>query len=151
MKRVLLSILACTFMLVQCSGNQPSNIGIVKGTITPCPSSPNCVSTNSTDEKHSIEPIHFTGSARKAWETLVVVVKEMKRSHIVTERDTYIHAEFTSALFRFIDDVEFSLNETTGTIAMRSASRIGHSDFGVNRKRMETIRAQFVALNRKKE
>lgn len=151
MKRGLLPILACTFMLMNCSGNQPSTLGVAKGTLTPCPSSSNCVSTSSTDEKHRIEPLHFTGSATEAWKTLVAVVKAMKRSHIVTQSDTYIHAEFASAFFRFVDDVEFSIDEKAGTIAMRSASRLGSYDFGVNRKRLETIRARFTALNEKKE
>jgi uncharacterized protein (DUF1499 family) len=75
----------------------------------------------------------------------------MKRSRIVKTEDTYIHAEFTSAIFRFVDDVEFYLDDTAKTIHMRSASRVGKSDFGVNRKRMEKVRAHFTALAGEKE
>jgi len=151
MKGRLFSILACTVMLVHCSGNQPSHLKNKAGTILPCPSSPNCVSTASTDAKHRIEPIRFTGSPERAWETLVTVVKSMKGSRIVTRSDTYLHAEFTSALFRFVDDVECSLSDAAGAIAMRSASRRGYYDLGVNRKRMETIRTRFMALHQDKE
>lgn len=77
---------------------------------------------------------------------LITVVKSMKRSKIVTVSDHYLHVEFSSLIFRFVDDVEFALDDTTGTVHFRSAARLGYSDFGVNRKRMEEIRSRYNAL-----
>ena len=59
----------------------------------------------------------------------------------MTTTETYLHAEFKSAVFRFVDDVEFFADEGAGVIQVRSAARVGNSDLGVNRKRLETIRA----------
>lgn len=74
----------------------------------------------------------------------------MKRARIVAAEERYIHAAFTSALFRFVDDVEFFLDEGTRTIHVRSASRVGYSDFGVNRRRVEEIRTRFDALKKER-
>ena len=76
-------------------------------------------------------------------ERLKVVIGAMPRSKIVTADERYIHAEFSSGLFRFVDDVEFLIDPDTKTIHFRSASRVGRSDLGVNRKRMEEIRQRF--------
>jgi uncharacterized protein (DUF1499 family) len=65
----------------------------------------------------------------------------MPRTRVVSEEANYLHAEFTSRLFRFVDDVEFHVDENAGLIQFRSASRAGRNDFGVNRARMEQIRA----------
>ena len=78
-----------------------------------------------------------------AMERLIEVIQEMKRCRIITMEDHYIHAEFTSAFFRFVDDVEFYFDSEAKIIHMRSASRIGYSDFGVNRQRMEKVRSLF--------
>jgi len=72
----------------------------------------------------------------------------MKRARVVTEDGCYIHVEFTSFVFRFVDDAEFLLDEAVKTIHVRSASRIGYSDLGVNRKRVEMIRSRFDAIGR---
>ena len=82
-------------------------------------------------------------------QALIAVIQKMKRTRIMTVQERYIHAEFTSFLFRFVDDVEFLLDEGSKTIHVRSASRIGYSDLGVNRKRVEAIRTRFDALRRK--
>jgi uncharacterized protein (DUF1499 family) len=146
-----LLLLIITFMMVACPGSRPKNPGVSDGRLAPCPKSPNCVSSQSDDEKHYIAPIVYDETLPEAREKLIAVLQSMKRSRIVTTEDTYIHAEFTSAFFRFVDDVEFYLDETAKTIHMRSASRVGKSDFGVNRKRMENVRAHFTALTDKKE
>ena len=116
-------------------------------TLAPCPDSPNCVSSQApeTDREHYIAPLRFTGDAADAWQRLKVAVLTEKRVTIVAEQADYLHAEMRSLLFRFVDDVEFSLAADAGLIQVRSASRVGHSDFGVNRKRVERIRAAFVA------
>lgn len=119
---------------------KPSNLGVVNGRLAPCPNSPNCVSTQANDADHRMEPIPFDD---QAIERLKTVIGAMPRMKVVTETDDYIHAEATSRLFRFVDDVEFFVDRAAKVIHFRSASRVGHSDFGVNRARMEQIRAAF--------
>ena len=114
-------------------------------TMAPCPDSPNCVSSQApeTDREHYIAPFSFSGEPADAWQRLKAAVLTEKRVTILAEQDDYLHAEMRSLIFRFVDDVEFSLAADTGLIHVRSASRVGHSDFGVNRKRVERIRAAF--------
>jgi uncharacterized protein (DUF1499 family) len=151
MNRGLLLLLIITVMMVACPGSRPKNPGVTGGRLAPCPKSPNCVSSQSDDTGHYIAPILYDGTLNEARENLIAVIRSMKRSRIVTVEDTYIHAEFTSAIFRFVDDVELYLDDTAKTIHMRSASRVGKSDLGVNRKRMENLRAHFTTLADKKE
>ena len=135
----------CLAVLMGCRGNPPTNIGVKEGKLSPCPSSPNCVSSQSVadDKEHYIRPLGYSGSRDEAKATLISVIVSMKRTKIITVTDDYIHAEFTSRIFRFVDDVEFYVDDTTKTIHVRSASRLGKSDLGVNRKRIETIRELF--------
>ena len=105
------------------------------------PDKPNCVSTQATDERHAIAPLQHTKSRPDAKQTLKVMIATLPRTKLVEEDEAYLHYEFTSLLLRFVDDVEFFFNETTKTLHFRSASRIGYSDLGVNRKRMEQVRA----------
>jgi uncharacterized protein (DUF1499 family) len=108
--------------------------------LAPCPSSPNCVSTLDTSDRHRITPYRYRVSLDEAKRLLKEVVSAQRGARIVKEEETYLHVEFTSRIFRFVDDVEFVLEDGTKTIHFRSASRTGYSDFGVNRKRMEEIR-----------
>ena len=143
------NLLVCfVVMMVGCSGSRPSQIGVTGGRLAPCPDSPNCVSSQSEDKRHAIEPFHYEGATESAMQGLIDVIHGMKRARIKTAQERYIHAEFTSFLFRFVDDVEFLLDEGAKTIHVRSASRVGYSDLGVNRKRAETIRSRFDALLR---
>ena len=143
-----LSIAVCICM-AGCSGVRPTELGVKNGRLAPCPSSPNCVSSQSRDPEHTIAPLSYAQSATRAMADLKRIILGMKRSKIVEERDSYIHAEFTSALWRFVDDVEFYFDEGAKTIHVRSASRLGKSDFGVNRKRVEEIRAIWRASGKK--
>ncbi|NOU09397.1 MAG: DUF1499 domain-containing protein [Nitrospira sp.] len=110
-------------------------------TLSPCPSSPNCVSTHATDETHAIAPFQYKKPRAEAKEALKAACATLPRTKLVEEDESYLHYEFTSLLLRFVDDVEFLFDETTKTVHFRSASRTGHSDLGVNRKRMEQVRA----------
>ena len=112
--------------------------------LPPCPDTPNCVSSQAGDAKHAIEPIAFTGPAPEAMQRLVAVLDELPRSKAITRSDSYLHYEFRSLVFRFVDDVECLLDADNGVIHIRSASRVGRSDLGVNRKRVERIRAGFL-------
>ncbi|MGM7703143.1 DUF1499 domain-containing protein [Pseudalkalibacillus sp. Hm43] len=109
-----------------------------------CPSSPNCVSSQTDSSNHYISPISYNGSSQHALSTLVNILKKMKRTKIVEEEGDYILAECKSKLFRFTDDVEFLFDKEQKVIEVRSASRMGYSDMGVNRKRIEKIRQQFI-------
>lgn len=114
--------------------------GIVDNRLAPCPDSPNCVSSDAKDEGHRVEPYRLKAAPSDAWYGLRTVLEAQARTTLVTVDERYIHAEVRSAVFRFVDDAEFHLRPDDGIIAVRSASRIGYSDLGVNRKRVETIR-----------
>jgi uncharacterized protein (DUF1499 family) len=122
------------------SAGRPANLGVKDGKLAACPSSPNCVSTQADDEGHKIEPITFTGSKADAMTKLKQAIATLPRTHIVTETADYLHVECTSLMVRFVDDVEFWIDEANHVIHFRSASRVGHGDLGVNRARMEAIR-----------
>ena len=109
--------------------------------LRPCPSSPNCVSTQAQDEGHAIAPILYRKSRAEAKEALKEIVHSLPRTKLVVEDESYLHYEFTSLLLRFVDDVEFLFDDASKTIHFRSASRTGYGDLGVNRTRMEQVRA----------
>lgn len=119
---------------------RPTNLGVTEGRLASCPSSPNCVCTQALDEQHRMRPIPLTGTSREAIERIKSAVLAMPRARIVAEQSHYLHAEFTSRLFRYVDDVEFYIDEGSKLIHFRSASRAGRSDFGVNRARMRQLR-----------
>ncbi|MEM7232055.1 MAG: DUF1499 domain-containing protein [Planctomycetota bacterium] len=118
----------------------PSNLGLQVDRLSPCPSSPNCVSSFETGEAR-IEPLAFTGSASDAVKRLLTTLEAMEDATIILHDERYVHCEFRTPLLRFVDDVEFLVAETQ--IHVRSASRRGHSDLGTNRKRVEEIRSRF--------
>ena len=128
------------FILSVCVGAVPSNLGVRDGRLSPCPDSPNCVSSQSTDPDHGVLPITYASTAVEAFADLKIILGQMKRVRIVKESPTYLHVTFTSFLFRFVDDVEFALDDVEKLIHIRSASRTGKNDLGVNRKRVEKIR-----------
>ncbi|MCW8859657.1 MAG: DUF1499 domain-containing protein [Deltaproteobacteria bacterium] len=107
----------------------------------PCPASPNCVSTDATDTKHQIAPFKIKSSDIDVWQQIQQQVSALPKTQIVTATENYLHAECRSSLFGFIDDLEFLLRPEQGEIAIRSAARLGYSDLGVNRKRVESLRA----------
>jgi apolipoprotein D and lipocalin family protein len=111
--------------------------------LKPCPETPNCVPSLAEDKKHFIEPISYQGESAVARQELLGILDSLKRVRVVRIEDNYIHAEFVSSIFRFVDDVEFYFDETRKLVQVRSASRTGYSDLGVNRRRIEEIRKQF--------
>lgn len=141
MKRsVVITVLCMGSFLSGCAAARPSNLGVREGRLALCPESPNCVSSQSTDAVHAVAPLIYTGTAADAFTALRNIIAGMKRAVIVEETATYLHVEVTSALFRFVDDVEFIVDDAEKKIHVRSASRIGYSDLGVNRRRVERIR-----------
>ena len=136
-------MLALTIFLMACSANETIKTKATNDRLSPCPTSPNCVSSLSEDKSHYVEPLTYEAKLEEAREKLISVIHSMKRSEIVTAEIDYIHATFKSALFGFVDDVEFSFDDQRKVIDVRSASRTGYSDLGVNRKRVEEIRKRF--------
>ena len=127
------------------SGTRPDNLGVSNGKLAACPNSPNCVSSQSasSDTIHFIQPLKYTSTLEKALADLKAVIESEPRTIIIKESSDYLYAEFKSALMGYVDDVEFYLDSSSNTIHVRSASRLGQSDLGVNRKRVETIRTKF--------
>ena len=108
--------------------------------LSPCPSSPNCVSTQAQDAGHAIAPFRYRKSRPEAKEALKEAIRSLPRAKLVEEDEIYLHYEFTSLLMRFVDDVEFLFDDETKTLHFRSASRTGYGDLGVNCTRMEQMR-----------
>lgn len=130
--------------LLSFSGRVPTNIGHVDGRLSQCPDSPNCVSTQTDQADKQMPPITFVSTANEATEKLkATVAKKFPRAKLVCENQNYLHYEFVSLIFRFVDDVEFLVNDDNKQIDFRSASRVGHSDMGANRKRMKTISTEM--------
>ena len=128
------------------SGSRPENLGAIDGRLAPCKRTPNCVSSQADADKdagHYIAPIRIAGSPGGAWAALKSSLLSMPRVSIVADKDDYLYAEFASRTMGFVDDVEFLLDGKAGVIHVRSASRLGRSDFGVNRDRIETIRSRM--------
>ena len=132
-------------LLGGCSGTLPEGLGIRDGRLAPCPQSPNCVCSQAGDAPHRIAPFVYQGERSAALARLQAALTAVPRTALVTARADYLHATSASLIFRFVDDLEFYLPEDRKVIEVRSASRLGHSDFGVNRRRIETLRAVFDA------
>ena len=112
----------------------------ISSDMAPCPPTPNCVSSDATDAAHLVTAFQLAVPSTDGWRTARAAVANLPRTRIVTETDDYLHAECSSAFFGFVDDIELHLRQVQGIIAVRSAARLGHSDFGVNRKRVENLR-----------
>jgi len=108
-----------------------------------CPSSPNCVSSQATDADHAIAPFKIVGNVEEAWTALKKALISQSRTVITDETGSTLHAQATSLVFRFVDDIDAILDTDARLIHIRSASRTGYGDFGVNRKRVEMLRSQL--------
>lgn len=137
---LLLAIVGAGLLLMSLTSRQPGSVGASEERLSECPQSPNCVCSQSASPEHQIAPLSLTVEPTGAIARIADIVRSMPRTTIVRQTDTYLHAEFRSRLFRFPDDVEFLIDADAKVIHVRSASRIGHSDLGVNRARVEEIR-----------
>lgn len=109
-----------------------------------CPDKPNCVSSQASNQAHAIDPFIYSGSAMEAMRRLKTALATENRITVVREQGGYLHVEARSLVFRFVDDVEFLIDAGQSLIHVRSASRTGYSDLGVNRRRVERIRQAFM-------
>jgi len=124
----------------------PVPLGVTNGRLAPCPPTPNCVSTYSTSPEHAMDSVPFSGDVDKTKDALLEVVNRYPRTTVLQNDSNYLHVLFRTPVMGFPDDVEFYLDEATQQIHFRSASRLGRGDLGVNRARMEQIRADLVVL-----
>jgi uncharacterized protein (DUF1499 family) len=122
------------------SWKRPGNLGVRNGRLAPCKRTPNCVSSQAdpADAEHYVAPIPFKGDAIAAVRR---AVEGMPRASIIQTQPNYLYAEFRTPLMRYVDDVEFFYDDQARVIHVRSASRLGRRDFGVNRKRAEELRS----------
>ncbi|MEC4806195.1 MAG: DUF1499 domain-containing protein [Jaaginema sp. PMC 1079.18] len=120
------------------AGKRPDNLGVTDGKLASCPGTPNCVNSQSDQPQSQIEPLPMVSMSQ-----LRSVIEGMERTKVIEQNDRYLYAEFTSKLMGFVDDVEFFLDSAQNVIQVRSASRLGQSDLGVNRQRVEIIRGQL--------
>ena len=132
-------------LLAGCAGQTPAGFGVQDGRLAACPQSPNCVASQEADPGRQVPPLTYDGPRAAALQRLAQVVEALPRTRIVEKRDDYLHAEARSALFGFVDDLEFYLPAGQQQIEVRSAARSGWYDFGVNRRRIERIRQAFAA------
>lgn len=106
-----------------------------------CPNRPNCVSTQSSNPDQSVVALKFSKDSSEVIEVIQTEVLKLERTTLVKQSGGYLHFEFRSRIFRFVDDVEFKLDSENKTIHFRSSSRTGYSDLGVNRERYERIKS----------
>lgn len=132
--------------LFSCAGTRPNTLGVKDARLAPCPSSPNCVSSDDADAAHAISSFELAAPAPDAWRAAQSTVAGLPRTKIITATGDYLHAECSSAVFGFVDDLELHLRPAQNLIAVRSAARLGHSDLGVNRRRVENLRSLLVRL-----
>lgn len=125
------------------SGTRPHGLGVRNGKLKEVPSSPNAVSSQGTDKAHAIAPLGYIGTREEVIRKLRSIIGNTPRARIIEETPDYLHVEYESALLGFVDDVEFYLPAYEKIIHVRSASRLGYSDFGVNRKRVEDVREKL--------
>jgi len=130
-----------SWLFSACAAEPPQNLGAKDGILAVCPSSPNCVSSQATDERHRIAPLSYFDDPDSAFARLKNVLKDRRDSTIVESTENYIRAELRTIFF--VDDVEFLLDRESRLVQIRSASRLGYSDLGKNRSRMEAIRSAF--------
>jgi uncharacterized protein (DUF1499 family) len=121
----------------------PRRLGVQAGALARCPRSPNCVSSQADDPVHAIEPFRELGDRDTAFACLRTVLASEPGARIAEERPGYLHAEFTTRIWRFVDDVEFLWDEERRIVDVRSASRVGRRDYGANRRRVERLRARL--------
>jgi len=136
----LLALSVIAVPLFSCSGTRPANLGVRDGKLSVCPASPNCVSSDAADDAHAVPQFQLVVPPDEGWRAVRTAIEGLPRTKIVSSTDDYLHAECSSAVFGFVDDLELHLRPAEKLIAVRSAARLGYSDLGVNRKRVESLR-----------
>ena len=148
MKTIQWAIIMCVcIFLFGCTIAKTSNSTVEvkagKNRLAPCPKTTNCVLSIDPMDEHYVPPLRYTGKQDDAYRKLVALIASCQRARIVVKEANYLRAEFRSAILRFVDDVEFLFSADQTVIDVRSASRVGYFDFGMNRRRIEDIRKRW--------
>ena len=132
-------------LLLSCAGRRPEDLGITEGRLRPCPGSPNCVSSDAPrDDPHYVAPLELVVPAERAWPAVREAAAALDGARVVAEEPRYLHLECESRLLGFVDDLELHLRPEQARVAVRSASRLGYSDLGANRRRVEALRRRLL-------
>ncbi len=126
-----------------CSVSKIDSDAAGKDRLAGCPDRPNCVSSETRAPGRAIAPLRLKSNQAATWSAIRELVERLPRCTIVKATDRYLHAECRSRLFGFIDDLELQFDQSTGSVAIRSASRVGYWDLGVNRKRLEALHREL--------
>jgi len=145
MEKKFSGFLAVLVMIWGCSVKPTDTPINPNGNLKPCPGSPNCVSTQAQNSRHQMPPLPYLKTKDQSKERLIEILKSMQRSKVIKISDSYIHAQFKSRLFGFVDNVEFQFDDAARTVHFRSASRAGYYDFGINRRRMNEISRRYLS------
>lgn len=129
------------------SGQRPQSLGVTDGQLAACPASPNCVSSQASDPGHHVAAMTYGSDSQAAITKMQQVIEAMEGAEIISTTYDYLYAEFTSQLMGFVDDLECYFPPEKQLIHIRSASRLGQSDLGANRARVEELRQRFNQLN----
>lgn len=131
------------------SGSPPPDLGVSGGKLRGGDGRPNWVSSQvPATDPHHVRPFAPGGEPGSAWRALEAAVRAERGSRVVTVRPDYLHAEFSSKSMGFVDDMEFTPDITAGVIHVRAGARLGIRDFGVNRARVERLRAAVDSARR---
>ncbi len=123
------------------SGTRPARLGVTDGKLAPVRTqNSNAVSSFATTDYHRIAPLAAGNDPAASFERLAQIVAGRPGARIITREPRYLYAEFATKWMKFVDDVEFLLDADAQVIHVRSASRLGRGDLGVNRARIEAIR-----------
>ena len=130
------------FVMLSVNSRKQPETGLVNAQLRACPATPNCVCSESQVDGSFIDPLSYTTTMDEALSNIKGTIARTG-GVIVSESGGYLHARYETPLMRYIDDVELRIDESNHLIHVRSASRVGQSDFGANRKRVEKIRELF--------
>jgi len=145
MKKTVAIVFGVALLVSACAGERPANLGVTNGNLAVCPDSPNCVSSQTGDERHRIEPFATGDNPDAAFARLAEIIRRRPDATVIDSTANYLRVELRTTFFT--DDAEFLLDRERRLIYLRSASRVGYSDLGLNRRRLEELRSQFRAEN----
>lgn len=140
---VLAILLVGRFTFMSLTAKPPSSLGLTEDRLSECPDKPNCVSSRATSSRNRVDPIAASGGPEKATVRAIEAIGAMPRAKLIKHEDGYLHAEYRSLVFRFVDDLELLYDEAVPGFQVRSASRVGHSDLRANRRRVELLRERL--------
>lgn len=139
-------VVAVGFVALGVLSRRPTRRPDAGPTLAPCPSTPNCVHSGAEPgSRAAIEPFALGDDADAAWRAFGAAVEALPRTTVVDRGDHWLHAESRSALFGFVDDLQAVRDDAAGRIDVRCAARVGTSDLGANRRRVEALRAAYEA------